>query len=214
MNSVGQSGDKKSYRAILLLAVGLTAFTSTMKELNQLREFTRDASNLVVSWSSAVAAAPVREVVVPAQIREIVAEVPPVVAKVEACESSHAPRAAAPVEQLQLGGAVAQAEVKIKDVGKTVVVERTTRRDPQVAMLRHNRSADIELMELRKQARRVADLKVMIMADDDREVEIAVPAGVEFKMPKVRTHRQVIVTPGELDILKSLNRSLNLRSAG
>ncbi len=214
MNSVGQSGHKKSYRAILLLAVGLTAFTSTMKELNQLREFTRDASNLVVSWSSAVAPAPVPEVVVPAQIREIVAEVPPVVAKVEACESSHALRAAAPVEQLQLGGAVAQAEVKIKDVGKTVVVERTTRRDPQVAMLRHNRSADIELMELRKQARRVADLKVMIMADDDREVEIAVPAGVEFKMPKVRTHRQVIVTPEELDILKSLNRSLNLRSAG
>lgn len=208
MNSVGQSGDKKSYRVVLLLVVGLTAFSSAMKELNELRQFTRDANNLVASWSSVMAPAPVAapEVVVPAHV-------PPVVAKVETCERT----LSASIEHM--GGVVAQEEVKIKDVGikdvgKTVVVERTRRRDSQVALLRSHRSADIEMIELRNQARRHSDLKVTIMADGDGEAEIAIPSGFGFKVPKIKTNRHIIVTPAELDVLKSLNRSLNLRSAG
>ena len=211
MNSVGQSGDKKSYRVVLLLVVGLTAFSSAMKELNELRAFTRDANNLVASWSNVIAPAPVAapDAPVPAQIQPVVVDVPPVFAKAESCESTL--RANAAIEHM--GGAVAQ-EVKIKDVGKTVVLERTRRRDSQVALLRSHRSSDIEMMELRNQARRYANLKVTIMADDDGEVEIAVPSGFAFKVPKVKTNRHIIVSPAELDVLKNLNRSLNLRSAG
>jgi hypothetical protein len=204
MNSVGQSGDRKSLRVILLLAVGLTAFSSAMKELNLLREFSRDTSNMVASWSNTVAPQPA--VVAPA-------EVPQMVAKAEVCESSHASSSAEVVDQVQAGGSVAQTEVKIKDVGKTVVAERSTRRNSQVAVLRGHRSADIDMIEMRKQIRRVADLKVMIMADSDGEAEIALPSDFEFKVGKVRTFRRVI-SPEERDVLKSLNRSLNLRSAG
>jgi hypothetical protein len=70
------------------------------------------------------------------------------------------------------------------------------------------------MLELRKQARREGDLKVMILADDDGEAEIALPAGFEFKMPKVKNQRHIVITPQERDVLKSLSRSLNLRSAG
>ena len=199
MNSVGQSGDRKSYRVILLLAVGLTAFSSAMKELNLLREFSRDTSNMVASWSHALTPE-TPQVVVPVAV-------PAPVEKVEVCESSHQ------VNQVELGGGVARAEVKIKDVGKTFVAERSRRRDTQaVATLRGNRSADIELL---KQLPRDANFKVTIMADSDGEGEFAFPSSFEFKVPKVKTfNRHVIIKPEERDVLKSLNRSLNLRSAG
>jgi hypothetical protein len=207
MNSVGESGDRKSYRVLLLLIVGLAAFSSAMKELNVLREFSRDTSSLVASWSDELAPkAP--EVVVPA-------EVPPNVETVEVCDSSHTLNTVEVVDQLDLGGGVAQPAVKIKEVGKTFVAERSKRRDTQaVASLRSHRSVDIEMMELRKQVRRAADLKVMIVADGDGEAEIAIPASFEFKVPKVKAHRQIWIKPEERDILKTLNRSLNLRSAG
>ena len=202
MNSVGQSGDRKSFRVILLLAVGLTAFSTAMKELNVLREFSRDASHMVASLSNPVAPAPAA--VVPAQV-------PQMVAKAEVCESS---LAAEQVDQFRAGGSVARSEVKIKDVGKTFVAERSGRRNSQVAVLRGHRSADIEMLELRRQVRREADFKLTIMADSDGEAEIALPSDFHLKLPKVKTFRQITISPEERDVLKSLNRSLNLRSAG
>jgi hypothetical protein len=207
MNSVGQSGDRKSYRVILLLVVGLTAFSSAMKELNLLREFTRDTSNMVASLSKAVSseAPEPPKVVIPAPVT--------VVEEVEVCDSSHRLPEIELVDHLQLGGDVARSEVKIKEVGKTSVAERSKRRDvPAVATFRGHRSADIELTELRKQIRREADLKVMIMADSDGEVEFAIPpAAFEFKVPKVKNNRR-INTPDERELLKTLHRSLNLRA--
>src|SRR5690349_19136939 len=210
MNSVGQSGDRKSCRIFLLVIVGLTAFSSAMKELNLLREFTRDTSNLVASWKQAVAPeAP--PVAVPAAV--------PQVEKVEVCESSHTNdkwRAVEPVDQEQLGGNVARAEVKIKEVGKTFVAERSRHRDTQaVATLRANRSAGIDVVQLRKQIPREADLKVMIMADSDNEGDFAFPSSFEFKVPKAKTlNRHITIKPEEREMLRTLNRSLNLRSAG
>ena len=210
MNSVGQSGDKKSYRIILLLVVGLTAFSSAMKELNLLREFSRDTSEFVASLSKSMtpdrAPAPPR-VVVPV-------EVPQVPVEVEVCERSKALESAEPVEQIEMGGSVARVQARNKDVGKTFVAERSVRREAQaVATLRTLRSADIDVMELRKQLRREADLKVTIMADRDGGFEFTVPSGSEFKVPKVKTQWHLI-KPEERDMLKNLNRSLNVRSAG
>lgn len=219
MKSVVQSGDKKSYRVILLLVVGLTAFSSAMKELNQLREFTRDASNTVVSWSHALQAKEPVEKLAPV-------EVPRTAVRLEVCENSQ-PKEVEPViavepvvEPFQAGGSVAQApKVEIKDVGKTFVSRRSERREEQVAAFRKHRLEDIELVELRKQARRLADLKVTFTSDGDDtrvgEAEIALPPVLNVKLPKVKTHRQIFVTPEEREIfLKNLSRSLNVRSAG
>ena len=211
MNSVGQSGDRKSYRIILLLIVGLTAFSSAMKELNLLRESARDTSNLVATWSKALQPEVPKAPEAPNGVVPV--PVPPVVEEVEVCENSHTLTEVEQVDQLQLGGDVARAEVKNKDVGKIVVAERSKNRNEQaVATLRARRSAGIELMELRRQVRRGADFKVMIMADHDGEAKIAFPSDFEFKVPKVKTYRAI--RPDERELLKTLNRSLNLRSAG
>src|SRR3954451_22150189 len=57
MQNTGQGSEKRSYPVILLLVVGLAAFSSAMKELNQVRDFTVEASNLVAQWKDVLAPA-------------------------------------------------------------------------------------------------------------------------------------------------------------
>jgi hypothetical protein len=222
MNSVGQGGDKKSYPVILLLVVGLTAFSSAMKELNQLREFTREAGALVASLSNAVAPSHPAEKLTPV-------EVPRTAVRLEACDAAdvHVAGTVEPQVQVDVGVAprpghehVIEQRAGIKDVGKAVVARRIDSRSERlelnVASLPKHRVGDIEMIELRRQARRLADLKFTFVSGGDGEAEIAIPGKVEFKMPKVKPpQRQIIVNPVEPDaVLKNLNRSLNLRSAG
>jgi hypothetical protein len=73
---------------------------------------------------------------------------------------------------------------------------------------------EIDLVELRNEARRAADLKVLMMADDD-EAERSIPPDLNLRLPKVKALRQFKVGTKEHDVLlKSLNRSINVRSAG
>src|SRR3982750_4707048 len=75
MQNTGQASEKKSYRVILLLVVGLAAFSSAMKELNQVRDLTMETSKLVAAWSDVFAPADKNAMLV----------------KVETCESSQIP---------------------------------------------------------------------------------------------------------------------------
>jgi hypothetical protein len=207
MNSVGQSGEKKSYPVILLLVVGLAAFSSAMKELNQVREFTREASNLVASWSKAVEPAPEVDRVVPV-------EVPRTAARLEVCENRYPANEAEPLPNVHGGVIVAKEPVEVKGAAQTVVTVRAPRREVQT--LRKLRPVDIDLIELRNQARHAAELKVLMMADgDEADAEISVPSELNLKLPKVKELPQFKVGTKEHDvILKSLNRSINVRSAG
>src|SRR6185503_14130719 len=74
MQNTGQGSEKKSYRVILLLVVGLAAFSSAMKELNQVHALTLQTSELIAQWTDAIA---------PAEQHAILA-----LAKVESCENS------------------------------------------------------------------------------------------------------------------------------
>lgn len=80
MNSTGRKSEKSGYLVILLLVVGLTAFSHSMKELTEIHQLTLDASRLVAQWSGNVT---------PAEIPEIpqVAEVPQTVVRIEKLES-------------------------------------------------------------------------------------------------------------------------------
>ena len=206
MNSVGQSGDKKSYRVILLLVVGLAAFSSAIKEMNQVREFTREARSLVASLSKAVEPAPVVDRVAPV-------EVPRTAARLEVCENSHPVEAAEPLQSVQGGVVVAQEPVQVKEAPRTVVTVRSPRREVQVQTLRKLRPVDIDLVELRNLARRATDLKVL-MADSDDEAGTSAPPEVNLYLPKVEL-RQFKAGTKEHDVfLKSLNRSINVRRAG
>ena len=207
MNSMGQSGDKKSYRVILLLVVGLAAFSSAMKELNQVREFTREARSLVASLSKAVEPAPAVDRVAPV-------EVPRTAARLEVCENSHPVDTAEPLESVRGGVVVAQEPVEVREAPQTVVTVRSPRREVQMQTLRKLRPVDIDLVELRNQARRATDLKVLMADSDDDEAEISAPPEVNVYLPKVEV-RQFKAGTKEHDIfMKSLNRSINVRRAG
>ena len=52
MNNMGQNDEKMRYRVILVLVVGLAAFSSAMKELNQIQQLALDASGLIAQWPS------------------------------------------------------------------------------------------------------------------------------------------------------------------
>src|SRR5687768_13602539 len=64
MQSTGQSGEKKSYRVILLLIVGLAAFSSAMRELNQVQELALETNSLIAKLSDVIAPADKTETLV------------------------------------------------------------------------------------------------------------------------------------------------------
>lgn len=51
MQNTGQGSEKRSYRVILLLIVGLAAFSSAMKELNQVNQLTLETGQLLARWA-------------------------------------------------------------------------------------------------------------------------------------------------------------------
>jgi len=57
MQNTGQGSEKKSYAVILLLVVGLAAFSSAMKELNQVQELSAQTAAFVAQMKDAFAPA-------------------------------------------------------------------------------------------------------------------------------------------------------------
>src|SRR5262245_33270532 len=79
MNNTDQSGEKNGYKVILLLVVGLAAFSSALKELNQLQQFSLEASRLVAQLSEKFAPAEVPAVPSTTEVQQMVV-------KVESCD--------------------------------------------------------------------------------------------------------------------------------
>lgn len=61
MQSTGQR-ENSWYRILLLLVVGLAAFSSAMTELNRVQDFTLQTGRLVAEWTGNAPAREVREV--------------------------------------------------------------------------------------------------------------------------------------------------------
>jgi hypothetical protein len=91
MNSTGRHSAKSGYLVILLLVVGLTAFSHSMKELTEIQQLTLDASRLVAQLSGDIT---------PAEIPQVppVAEVPQTVVRIEKLEGCHSRQPAQAVE--------------------------------------------------------------------------------------------------------------------
>jgi hypothetical protein len=62
MNNTGRHSEKSCYLVILLLVVGLTAFSHSMKELTEIQQLTLDASRLVAQWSGNVTPAEIPQI--------------------------------------------------------------------------------------------------------------------------------------------------------
>ena len=204
MNSTGQHGEKTSYRIILLLVVGLAAFSSAMKELNQLQAFGLEASRLAAEWSGKLTPG----------------EVPPaapaitVETKSLTCENKELQQSAPSVELPWLEddaepAAPAQERIKIRKAPTAphVVEQPFGLTKVEIAKLGQLRRLEIDPVEF----------EVRVFSDHDAET--AAPVAPELPVytfkAKSRKHSPVRINPREREMfLKSLNRSINLRIAG
>src|SRR5690348_17071902 len=184
----------KGYKAILILVVGLTAVSSAIKELNQIREFSAEASQFAAEWSAKLTPVEVSPVAVP----------PVVVAKLQRCGSKQSE----PSVELPWLERVADMEettdIKAVEVAPAVAKVSTTR-------AKRERRGNVD----------PAQFVVRILNDQVGEPEMpAAPAVAEFPMPaatyrfKGRKHDfNFKINPRDREMLKTLNRSINLRIA-
>ena len=199
MNSTGQNNDKASYRIILLLVVGLTAFSSAMKELNQIHELGLDASRLIAHWSATI---------VPIQVPEPPA---PMVVKAESCELKQSE----PSVELPWLSHVDEAE--IEETEAPVVVKHSSKGD--VVKVKKLRRINIDPVQFE-----VRIPSIHIAGDEADETIVSdfpVTSLTATPLPatsfKARTRRNgpfIINTRDREMLLKTLNRSINLRIAG
>ena len=197
MNSTGQNNDKASYRIILLLVVGLTAFSSAMKELNQVQQLGVDASRLIAQWSATI---------VPVEVPQAPA---PMVVKVESCEMKQS----TPSVELPWLTHDAQAETsEIEETEAPVIVKRLSKGD--VVKAKRERRIDVDPVQF----------QVRIPSDHDSEAdsfELVVPempvssfSAQPFKFKTRRNNSIRLSTRDREMLLKTFNRSINLRIAG
>lgn len=201
MQNMGQAGEKKSYRVILLLVVALAAFSSAMKELNQVRDLTVEASNLVAQWKEAIA--PVD---------------PMVTLSVETCQNTRT--LVPPPPPLQALPPLPPAAPVQADAIDVVVPEAPPA--PEAVPATPAQPAPPAVREAPKPRRAVrpahdaAEVRVLLSKDDfvERTIKDAFESDQSLKTFKTKNRRFIFVTPEGHDIiLKTLNRGVNLRSA-
>ena len=175
------------YKVIVILAVGLTAFSSAMKELNQIQQFALDASRLAGQLAESVAPNPI-----PPQTPEL----PPAVVKVEV----------APAQTCEIKQSLPTVELPWLEQEKA----------PRAVVPRPSQVIDLAKVE-RPVNRAVAKLKRLPQVDiDPVAFEFTIPsdhdAAPVFKM-RTRQHDTFRFNPRDREIFKTLNRSFYLRIA-
>ena len=135
MNNTGRNR-QTGYLVALLLVVGLTAFSNSMRELSEIQQFTLDASRLIAQY------------VAPAEIPQTPQIPQVVVAKLESCDSHAAPSDELPwledVQGITEPGGIAAAPARRMGVER---VERRVRIKPtevQIAKLNKWRQFDFD----------------------------------------------------------------------
>ena len=195
MNNTGRHSEKSGYLVILLLVVGLTAFSHTMKELTDFHHLTLDASRVMAQWTGNVAAAEVPPVQV-ARIEKI--------EKVQSCESQHS-----------------AALVELPSVTEPSAVAPGRTREIKIQRVTRPMSVTPVDSEIAKKLQRIdiaaGEFEVRIPSVQFPEAgELPSPTDVPaftFKT-KARKHGTIRFSPRDREILlKTLNRSINLRIA-
>jgi hypothetical protein len=190
MNSTGQNSDKASYRIILLLVVGLTAFSSAMKELNQIQQLSLDASRLIAQWSGKI---------VPAEVPQ---PPTPAVVNVESCEMKQSE----PSVELPWLTHVAQAE-------KSEVEETVAKRSRKVEVVKVKRARRFDVDPVQFEVRIPFNHNAETDSDGAFVSDFPVTS-FTFKAAKSRKHNTIRFNTRDREMfLKTLNRSINLRSA-
>ena len=130
---VNQTHDKKSYRVILILLIGLAAFSSTIKELNQLRASVSEVAQFIGEWGGTV--------IPTANARTIT--------KVEHCSADVAAQNARSDEFRWSGRIAPGAAVEIKGINGDITAEPATDGEVQVVAVKSSRRGDLNSVELK-----------------------------------------------------------------
>ncbi|HSK31230.1 MAG TPA: hypothetical protein VLA17_14825 [Candidatus Limnocylindria bacterium] len=176
---------------ILLLFAGLVAFSSAMKELNQVQQLTLQTSGLIAHWADAFA--PVEHYAI--------------LAPVETCEQTKI--RVPPLPPLPRP-AVAPVKPPAPESGAPALVPPTPpKAAPVVPPAKPRRVVRPSHDEV--------EVRVLLSTDDlvEKSLRDALEADVTLKALKAKNRRhQIFITPDGKDVLlKSLNRGINLRSA-
>ena len=199
MKSTGRHGENSGYLVILLLVVGLTAFSQSMKELAEIHQLTLDASRLVAQWSGNIA---------PAEIPQT----PVKIVKIEKLESCESKQSAASVELPWLNEAPAAPSAVAPGRAQQIKSQRVTR--PVIRI-----PSEAEIAKLKKLPRFDIDMD----AFEVRIPRVQIPEAGESGTPDIPefTFRAKARKAGAIKLnsrdremfLKTLNRSINLRIA-
>ena len=173
-------------RVILLIVVGLAAFSSAMNELNQLQAFTLNASRFIAQWSDQI---------IPAQTPHTALKLETV--KVESCESNKKLQQSVPSIELPW----------LDDNDTPAVTERP--RASRVQPVKLRRAPRVHLDPVQLEVRMAADAE----RDEIITSELLPLTQFQFKV-KNRKHGTLRINPRDREmLLKTLNRSINLRIA-
>jgi hypothetical protein len=188
MSNKGQSAKSSGHLVILLSVIGLVAFSSAMKDLSQLHRFALDASSLVAWWSHKVE--PV--------------EITPSVVRVETCELNRTLEQSIPSVELPWLGDVAEEKIEIKDIETPAFAGRSRR--TRVRVVRPVRPPRVDFDPVQ--------LEVRVPSEHD--ADFVTPSDFPQFSFKTRTRKPNVIRISPRDremILKTLNRSINLRIA-
>jgi len=184
MSNTGHNGNKSGYLVILLLAVGLTAFSTSMKELYKLHQVTFEASRSLAAWSD----------VVPN-------EIPQTAVKIETCENKAFQQSIPSVElpwldRIEQDRTIEENMRSKADRNSVVKVRKAHRVDMDPVQL-----------EVRIPTDHSAD------EADDEAVTAEIPVAL-FKTKVRKQGLIRLNTRDREMLLKTLNRSYNFRFAG
>ena len=204
MKSTSRHSENSGYLVILLLVVGLTAFSLSMKELAEIHQLTLDASRLVSQWSGNFT---------PAEIPQTRIQVVKI-EKLESCESKKqsAPSVELPWMNETPGETIASAVVpgrprqtKAMRIERPVVVSIPN--EAEIAKLKKLQHIGIDAAEFEV---RIPSVQFPEAVEPGSTPEIP---GFTFRA-KARKPGAIKINPRDREmILKTLNRSINLRIA-
>ena len=194
------------YRVILLLVVAFTAFSSAMKELNQLQQFALDTSHLIAQLSDKFA--PISVPPTP--------ELPHLAVRGETCDVKQSiPAVELPwlVEQEKKPSAVVPRPSQLIEVTKVQKpVNRATLTGVEIAKLKKLHQLDVKNLPKIDVDPVAFEFRIPSDSDFDADAVNTPEFSMTFKA-KNRRHG-VKINPRDREmLLKTLNRSINLRIA-
>jgi hypothetical protein len=198
MNSKGQNGEKTGYLVILLLVVGLTAFSSTMKELSQVREFLVDTGRLLAQSATNI----------------VPAEIPRAVVKLETCDAGKNLQQSIPVIELPWLDQV-QEETRAVKPRRSLQPAVRTEFAPAPRAVEMSATQIAKLEKLRRFEFDPRQFEITMSTGHDAEPDGFINSEFPVTIFKMKTRKNGAnrINPRDREMLKTLNRSINLRSA-